>query len=236
DPLTHFLIAGTLIFLLFRITQGAHPPAPEDERTIIVDRASLVTFMQYRSKAFRPEYFEAELASMSPEAQRNFIDEYVREEALVREARLMGLAEGDYIIRRRMAQKMLYLLDDTAAESFAPDEASLRKYFLDHQSRYEVPASMTFTHVFVDREIRREESALTRARRLKRDLQARNVRFEDAPAYGDRFPYARNYVARTDDFIAGQFGPAFASALEKLEPSAEWQGPLESEYGYHLVL
>ncbi len=42
------------------------------------------------------------------------IDEAVREEILYREARRRGLDRGDAIIRRRLAQKMTFLLEDSA--------------------------------------------------------------------------------------------------------------------------
>jgi len=236
DPLLHFLIAGGLLFALFRALHGPDTSATADDRTIPVDRPALLRFMQYRSMAFQPKYFDEQFAAMSPQKKRDLIDQYVREEALVREATTMGLADGDYVIRRRMAEKMLYLMDDTATESFAPSEATLQEYFLAHQDRYRVAPTMTFTHVFVDNEIKRHESAVKVAERLKRELELRKAGFDDAPRYGDRFPYLKNCVKRTPDFVESQFGPGFTSVLAGLEPSSQWQGPIESNYGYHLVL
>lgn len=234
DPLLHFLIAGGLLFAVFRALHG--PDTSADARTIVVDPQTLLKFMQYRSAAFRPAYFERQFASMSPQEKRDLIGEYVREEALIREASTMGLADGDYVMRRRMAQKMLYLLDDAATESFAPSEAELQQYYIAHQDRYRVAPTVTFTHVFVDGEIKRDRSAMEAAARLKRELESRNAGFDAAPRYGDRFAYGQNYVQRARDFIENQFGPSFASALAGLEPSNHWQGPIESMFGYHLVL
>ncbi len=236
DPLLHFLVAGGLLFAVFRALHGPETTASADDRTILVDRPVLLKFMQYRATAFQPEYFDAQLAAMSSQEKRRLVDEYVREEALVREATSMGLADGDYVIRRRMAQKMYYLMDDTVTQSFAPGEAPLQEYFLAHQDRYHVAPTMTFTHVFVDNEIKRQESAEAVAQRLKRELESRNAGFDDAPAYGDRFPYLKNCVKRTPDFIESQFGADFTAALAGLAPSSHWQGPIKSSYGYHLVL
>ncbi len=36
--------------------------------------------------------------------------------------------------------------------------------------------------------------------------------------------------------MESQFGAGFASAVMNLQPSAHWQGPIASDYGYHLVL
>jgi len=236
DPLLHFLVAGGLLFAIFRALHGPETTATADDRTIPVDRPALLRFMQYRAMAFQPEYFDAQFTAMSSQEKSRLIDEYVREEALVREATSMGLADGDYVIRRRMAQKMYYLMDDTATQSFAPGEAALQEYFLAHQDRYRVAPTMTFTHVFVDNEMKRQDGAEAVAQRLKRELESRKAGFDDAPAYGDRFPYLKNCVKRTPDFIESQFGADFTSALAGLEPSSHWQGPIKSSYGYHLIL
>ncbi|NOX94180.1 MAG: hypothetical protein GXP04_03525, partial [Alphaproteobacteria bacterium] len=49
DPLAHFLIVGAILFIVL----SAIKP-PENEDSIVVDRAALLSFVQYRSKAFEP--------------------------------------------------------------------------------------------------------------------------------------------------------------------------------------
>jgi hypothetical protein len=236
DPLTHFLAAGALLFAVFAGLHGTDTSGTEGGKTIVVDRRALLTFMQYQSAAFQPKYFAARYGAMSAKEKEALVDDYVREEALVREAHAMGLDQGDYVIRRRLVQKMLYLMDDTATETFNPTEADLQRYFLAHQDLYRSAPTVTFTHVFVDAGIKRPAGAEAEALRLKAELEARHAGFDDAPGYGDRFPYLRNYVQRTPDFLENQFDAGFAAALLKLQPSSHWQGPIRSEYGYHLVL
>lgn len=234
DPLLHFLLAGALLFVGYRALHRTDASA--DARTIIVDKAALVTFMQNRAAAFQSEHFDREFAALSPEQLRELIDRYVREEALVREAAALGLTKGDYVMRRRMAEKMLYLIDDAATASFEPSRDDLQKYFSAHAERYRIAPTLTFTHVFVDNEGKRRESGEQAAVQLKRELEAHNAAFDDAPRYGDRFPYLQNYVQRAPDFIESQFGAPFAAALAKLEPSTRWQGPIASNLGWHVVL
>ncbi len=54
EPLVHFLAIGIGLFVLFDLV------APEDSnldsKTIVVDRDALLTFVQFRSKAFNPEW------------------------------------------------------------------------------------------------------------------------------------------------------------------------------------
>lgn len=236
DPLLHFLAAGGILFAVYHLIEGPRTTAADDN-TIVVDKSKLLTFLQYQSKAFEPKFFKAQFDAMSERRKQDLIDQYVHEEALYREAKAMGLAQGDYVIRRRLVQKMLYLIDDTATESFSPTEAQLRSYYLKHKDRYEVAPSLTFTQVFVDSDIKRADNAEQVAEHLKRELTVKGAGFNDAPAYGDRFPYQQNYVERDPEFIQHQFGAAFAAAVMRLKPSDRtWYGPIESQFGYHLVL
>jgi len=235
DPLLHFLAVGGLLFVAFHAVRG---PAPKiaDSDTIVVDHGKLLNFMQYQSAAFQPAYFEKQFNQLSRSQLEQLIRKYVREEALYREAGKLGLLQGDYVIRRRMVEKMRYLIDDTASETFHPTDAQLRDYFNRHKSNYEVAPSLTFTHVFVDSE-KRPKTAESVAEKLKTELQSKRASFDDAPSYGDRFPYQQNYVKMTPDFVQNQLGAGFVDALMKLTPSDHlWQGPIKSQFGYHIVM
>lgn len=235
DPLIHFLLAGAVLFAL---NGWLNPPdsRSEDVRTIVVDEAALINFMQYRSQAFEPGYFVAAYERMSPEERQQLVDTYVREEAMAREARALGLDGADYVIRQRLIQKMLFLVDGVAGDVPQPSEEELEAYFKANAETYSDPEQATFTHVFVDDEKSHPGGGRAEAERLKARLNARRAQFNDAPQYGDRFPYLQNYVGRSAEFIANQLGQEFAQELQKLQPSSQWQGPVRSQFGWHVVL
>lgn len=235
DPLVHFLLISAALFGLYA-RFGTADPRDADRTTIAVDKGALLSFMQYRASAFEPEYFEAQFAALSPQQLRELANAYVREEAMAREAETMGLGENDYVIRRRLVQKVQFLIDEAGVDGKAPDDAALRDHFARNKAAYRMPASLTFTHVFIDDEVVHAGDRQHIARQLKARLEARGAGFNDAPAYGDRFPYQQNYVGRDTGFIANQFGAAFARALEGQQPSGHWLGPIRSDYGWHLVL
>ena len=54
--------------------------------------------------------------------------------------------------------------------------------------------------------------------------------------YGERFLYNRNYVNRDDDEIGSHFGDEFKQQVFAFETGEQWQGPVQSTYGWHLVL
>ncbi len=235
DPLVHFLIAGALLFAL---NHWLNPPDSRSAEvtTIVVDEPTLINFMQYRSQAFEPAYFVAAYQAMSPAERKQLVDTYVREEAMAREARAMGLDGADYVIRQRLLQKMLFLIDGAAEDASEPGDKELKAWFEGRAATYGNPEEVTFTHVFVDDEVTHPGGGQAEAGRIKARLASRHAGFNDAPQYGDRFPYLMNYVGRSFEFVTNQLGPEFAAGLAKLQPSAGWQGPIRSQFGWHLVL
>jgi hypothetical protein len=236
EPLLHFLAAGGALFVIFALTHQPEEDLPSD-KTIVVDKEGLLNFLQYRSKAFQPEYFSQQLDAMSPEERKALLDQYIEEEMLYREAKALRLEQGDYVIRQRLVQKMRYLIDDLTDGGGAPDDAVLNEYLQKNREFYTVEPSVTFTHVFLDSSVHGDQKAKEKAERLKVELNSRGAGFNDAVQFGDRFPFLLNYVERTFDYVESQFGAEFVSELKKLAPSEKrWSGPLRSMHGYHLVL
>ncbi len=231
DPLAHFIAAGAFLFLIASVLK----PAAEDEKTIAVDRAALLDFIQYRSKAFEPATAAAILDRMNEEERDALIRDYVREEALAREAATMGLDANDYVIRQRMVQKVEFLAE-AVAEPEAANEELLRAFYDGNHARYVSPPSVTLTHVFVASEKRSADAARAEAVLLLEKLRARNAGFNDATGYGERFMFHKNYVERTKDYILSQLGPEIAAAaFSDATPLNEWVGPYRSQYGAHLL-
>ncbi|MCB2114065.1 MAG: peptidylprolyl isomerase [Parvularculaceae bacterium] len=231
DPLVHFLGAGLALFALASLVK----PAEADEKTIAVDRTALLEFIQYRSKAFEPATAAKILDSMNTAERKVLIDDFVREEALAREAQSMGLEANDYVIKQRMVRKAEFLVEATAAPS-EPSEDAIRNFYEANHSRYALPASATLTHVFISTEHRDRNAARAQARSILETLRASNAGFNDATGYGERFIFHKNYVERTDDYITSQLGPEIGEAVFGAgAPLGEWTGPYPSQYGEHLV-
>jgi PPIC-type PPIASE domain len=236
EPLLHFLAATGILFGVFGLTHRAGPVLASN-KTIVVDGKTLLNFLQYRSKAFKPEFFSSQLEAMTPAERKDLVNQYVEEEILYREAKAMELEQGDYVIRQRLVQKMRFLIEGMAEGSAKPSDAALAEYLQKNMVRYVVDPSVTFTHVFFDSSVHGDRQARELALRLKDNLNASGAVFSDAPKYGDRFPFLQNYVERKFDYVASQFGNEFVSGLKQNAPSEEhWIGPIRSTYGYHVVL
>lgn len=235
EPLLHFLLLGLGLFVLFELVAGED--SPYDNRIINVDRDSLLTFVQFRTRAFEPSAAAQRLDSMSGEELQRLIDDYVREEALHREAMALGMDKNDYVIKRRMIQSIEFITNGFVAAAVDASDEDIRDYFTSNRDDYFIEPLMTLTHVYFGNERRSQQEALELATAKLAELNRIPVPFSEAPRHGDRFPYFVNYVERTPAFLASHFGTPMTEALLSLEPdTATWKGPFESAYGFHLVL
>jgi parvulin-like peptidyl-prolyl isomerase len=231
DPLFHFLAAGALLFFVGM----ALKPAPREAETIVVNREALLSFIQYRSKAFEPAAAAAVLDGMTPEDRKLLIADYAREEALTREAQTLGLGENDYVIRQRMAQKVEFLAEAGAIVA-EPAATEVEEFYDANKDRYTSPPAATLTHVFVSIEGKTRAEAKAQAEALLDKLKADGAQFADALKYGDRFLFHKNYVDRTRDYVGSQLGPEVEKAVfDETEALDQWRGPFSSQYGEHLV-
>ena len=234
QPLLHFLLIGLAFFLLFNLFGDSEDM---DSKTIIVNKDALMNYYQYQSRAFNQEVFEEKLAAMPKEELDQLIDNFIREEVLYREAMAMGLDKEDFIIKRRMIQKVEFISQGISEAATDPSEEDIQKYFEANKENYFVPPMATFTHVFFDFEKWRPEEAKAKAEAEVSFLNRNNFDFSQAPSRGDRFFYHTNYVERDVEYIKSHFGAQMTSAIFEAEPSGNsWIGPFPSEYGYHVVM
>jgi len=235
EPLVHFLAIGIGLFVLFDLV------APEesnlDGKTIVVDRDALLTFVQFRSKAFNPEVAAARLDSLGDAELSRLIDDYVREEALHREALALGMDQNDYVIKQRLIQSLQFITNGFVSAAVDVSDEEIAEYYEANREDYYVDPYVTFTHVFFSNDRHGREQARQLAETKLAELNDNKVPFAESTRHGERFLYNVNYVERTEDFISSHFGRAMAAAVFEVEPDSErWYGPFESAYGQHLVM
>ncbi len=230
DPLLQFLAIGAALFVIL----GAIKPAENDDR-ILVNREALLTYIQYRSKAFDDAAAGSILDAMSADERKQLVNEYVREEALYREAARMGAAEGDYVIRQRMVQKLEFMAQASAPPPVA-DRTTLEAFYAAHLETYFRPPEITFSHIFISTSERTADEARAIAEDVSRRLKSSDAGFSDASGYGDRFIYNINYVERSFEYVESHFGSSMTkSVFKETTPLNEWIGPISSDHGLHLV-
>jgi hypothetical protein len=144
----------------------------------------------------------------------------------------MGLDQDDSIVRRRLAQKLEFLVQDLI-DVGAPTDAELEAYFDEHRADYRQPDLITFTHAFVDPDKWGNETEL-HASSVLEALEKADDPTGGAKELGDPFMLQLYYPERTEADISKLFGGGFARSLGDVSLDA-WQGPVLSGYGLHMV-
>jgi hypothetical protein len=222
EPLLHFLLLGAVIYGLYALAGPASPDHEPDRITVTAGELEWLA-SSWEKRWSRPP---------TPEERAGLIDDYVRETILYREALAMGLDRDDTIVRRRLAQKLEFLVQDLAAAT-SPTEEELEAYLAEHGERYARPALATFTHVFVDPDARGDRT-LDDADEILAELRTLGPPGEHAAPSGDPLMLRSHHPERSELEISKLFGTEFARAVMRLEPG-RWHGPVLSGYGVHLV-
>lgn len=235
QPLVQFLIGGALFYAALTAF-GPNENEGENDYLVMVDDPALLLYLQYQDKAFDTKQAQLLLSSLDEVGRTRLVTEYVRDEIMVREAISLGLDQNDDVIRQRLIQKMDFIFQGFGGEEAEITDAAIQAYYTANRERYVQPKQATFTHVFFNGRDRGVEEAKRDAETTLSELNAGQVSFEQAGKYGDRFFFLRNYVERSDRLIADHFGPEMAEQIFATQPEARWIGPLQSKYGFHLVM
>ena len=221
EPLVHFLVLGGLLFAWFEWKGGGSGPGS----TRIAITPGLVEHLASGfSRTWQRSPTDTEL--------KGLVDDHVKEEIAVREATSMGLDRGDAIVRRRLRQKMEFLVED-AVDAAPPTDAELEAWLERHPEVFRAEPQVGLRQVYVNAG-RRGASSVAEAQRLLERLQA------DGPqaridTLGDASMLPRELPLGPLPEVARAFGTGFATRVAAMEPG-RWSGPVESPYGLHLVL
>lgn len=223
EPLVHFLVLGLLLFGGYALLHRNAVPGPDSNRIVLT--AGDLHQLQIA--------FAAQWQRMpTSEEMVGLAESRVHEEVLYREALRLGLDKDDTIVRRRMAQKMEFLIEDKSVAD-EPSSAQLQAWFKDHAKEFALPPRVSFREVYFspDRRGTRAQADAAEAQGL---LAGKPVNAPAAAQEGDPFVFQTSFTSRTPEQVAKDFGPDFAKALFTLSPGS-WQGPIQSGYGWHVV-
>jgi PPIC-type PPIASE domain len=221
EPLLHFLLLGAAIFFVYSLISKSGG-RPEPGRIVVTER-QIDSMAEVFTRAWQRPPSADELAGL--------VRERVREDVYFREAMALGLEKDDTVIRRRLVQKMEFVLNDVAAQA-EPTEAELSAYLQAHSGSFGVERRFTFQQVYLDPDKHGDHLARDTARLLAQLNRA--GREADPAAQGDPFVLEHTFSELPGSEVAKQFGKDFPAKLGSILPG-EWQGPVQSGYGVHLV-
>lgn len=163
EPLVHFLALGSLLFLFFAWRGGG---SGTGSNRIVVTPGHVERLASGFARTWQRPPTEAEL--------KGIVDDYVKEEIAVREASAMGLDRDDTIIRRRLRQKLEFLVED-AVPPAPPTDAEVLAWVNTHP---DAPPDLAVIRPMVERELLAERGKKDLNRLYERMLAKYSVAIE----------------------------------------------------------
>jgi hypothetical protein len=215
DPLIHFIVLGGLLFVGASLWGGG--TKPQDE--IIITKAA----QQHLADLFEITW------QRKPNAEelKNLTQEHIKEEIYYREALALGLDENDTIVRRRLRQKLEFMQEDLSSLT-PPSETDLRAFFENHKDDYKTDHILSFQQIVVSsKRLNPDNPQIIQAlEKLKSGAIPHTL------SKSSLLPVAMKL--ENEKSIANTFGESFVKEISTL-PIGEWQGPITSGFGTHLV-
>jgi hypothetical protein len=219
EPLVHFLALGALLFLIFQWKSGFGPAS-----TRITVTPGLVAHL---ASAFARTWQRPP----TPDELKGLIDDHVKEEIATREALALGIDRDDTVVRRRLRQKLEFLVED-AADQAPPTDAELQAWLDAHPEAFPGETRVALRQVYLST-TRRGPAARADAERLLARLRAAGATSK-SDGLGDPTMLPSELPLGSLEEVRRAFGSDFAARVEGL-PTGQWSGPIESTFGLHLV-
>ena len=218
EPIVHFLALGALLFAVSHWRGGSGSAS----NRIVITPGQMDSLVATFTRTWQRPPTEAEL--------KGLVDDYVRDELATREAAALGLDRDDTVIRRRLRQKLEFLVEDSVDEAPVTD-AELEAWLEGHPDQFRAEPEVAFRQVYLSAD-RRGDSVERDAKKLLEKLSGAGT--DVAADVGDPSMLPRDVGRSTRSSIARDFGDSFADEVLKVEPG-HWVGPVRSGYGLHLV-
>jgi hypothetical protein len=220
EPLFHFLLLGAAIFAVYGVATRHKNDKPGQ---VLVTQGTIENLVTGFARTWQRPPTEEELQGL--------IRDYVREEVAYREALALGLDRDDMIVRRRLQQKFEFLSDEITSR-IEPSDTELQHFLEAHSTLFQFEPVLSFRQVYFNPQLHSENTARDVARVL--DSLQRSRSPGNATRLGDPFLLAESFENVSLADVKKTFGGKFASVIFAL-PAGNWQGPIQSGYGVHLV-
>jgi len=247
---TPLLAAVVSVLALAGCNGGASRPSEQAANqgpvVAIVNERALTTQEVKAKLDEQPQFIRARYATL--EKKKEFLDNLIRFELLVQEAKRQGLEKDPEILatlEKVMVQKLMRKQQE--ANGGKLDEATLRKHYDEHLSEFVKPERVRLNHILLEApqgDATRRAQARAAAVKLLADVKAQETgatknAFELAAAQTSQDATTKaaggDLGFRSRDELAQAWGPRFADAAFSLTTISEIGQVIESDKGFHLI-
>ena len=201
----HFLGAAVLLFVANAVFSG-------DKREVIEVDGSTQAYLIERHQALM-------LRPVSPEEEAQVIEDYIKEEILVREARKRGYEKSSRI-RTLLIENMRFFMTSETPDA---TEEELRTFFDANIEQFKSPPSISYEHVFFSNS---DDIPKDTLKALRGGADYRQT--------GDANSYTAKLISTGEREIVATFGREQAPEILAFDDNL-WQGPFESANGIHFL-
>lgn len=222
-----FTLIGVIVGIVIIFT-GLLSKNNDDPNTIVINNNILKSFYLSNRNLEDPVFIKFD--NLNNNQILLLKEEFIKKEVLKKEALTWGLDKVDPLILNRLAQ----LGEQTIVNNFLESDFSnddLVSFYNRNKYLYIEEAKITFTHIF----FRKDKIKIFEQLKLFSKNQDQIFFNNNLSSKVSMFPYQKNYSQKTYSFITGHFGESTTNNIFLLSPSDDWQGPIESPYGYHLL-
>jgi hypothetical protein len=138
DPLLHFVLAGAVLFAGYTLI-NRHETDTSATDPVHIGGGDVRWLKETFANQWQRTPTDDEL--------RGLVAGFLEEELFAREAKSLGFDQNDTIVRRRLAQKLAFLVDDTS-RIVDPTDEELRRFYEANAERFRVAAHISFAQVF----------------------------------------------------------------------------------------
>ena len=216
EPLTHFLLLGSLIYLYYAYSQEP-----------VQNKKQEITLEDYEIKALRDEYKKDRDKSISDEELETYIQYKLYEKTLLEEAYSLNLHTQSKEVSQLLLKQMKFILlnDSTFIE---PTEEELLAYYKKNIKDYSEVAKLSFSHIYFsnakDKDVKKTYEIITKT----------GLSPKKAASFGDisNIPNYQDSVEKNE--VEKSFGKYFANKLFNVKAGV-WHKAIHSQHGVHLV-
>ena len=218
----HFVVAGAVLFASYMLINRDESNSPSTD-PVYIGKGEV----RWLTETFANQWQR----TPTDEELRGLVAGFLEEELLAREAKSLGLDQNDTIVRRRLAQKLAFLVDDTS-RIVEPTDEELRQFYNTSVESFRVEARVSFKHVFFNPERRQHAETDAKATLMSISTGGGGDRTK---LIGDPTLLETEFLEVNAQTVSNMFGAEFARTVFSLKPGS-WDGPVKSGYGVHLVL
>lgn len=220
EPLLHFILLGVGLFYFYA---GVVQPTSANNEISISESKIEQLIYSFEKSALRPPS-EKELNTL--------IKNHFKEQVAYQKGVEMGLLEGDTLIKKRIQQKLEFIVEDAVSDS-EPSDEQLTQFLQAHQEDYRHDERFSFVQLYFDPQKHTDFNGdmLTIFEQL---TDQHFDKQEQLLAWSDDIFLELEFTNIPFHQVARLFGSEFAMSLSLL-PTNQWQQKIKSGYGTHIV-